>query len=65
MNAPTPQNYKQWYQDRLERTRVAMLSKRITGRQIRQENLSVKFLADNGYTHNPVTDTMELADGRN
>jgi hypothetical protein len=64
MKAPTPENYSFWYADRVARTQQAIAkSNKITGRQIRQENLSVKVLVDAGYVHNHITDTMEKING--
>ena len=58
--APTPENYKQWYQDRIDRTEAIIQKQKIvTGRQIRQDNLSVKYLVDHGYVFNDKTDSME------
>lgn len=63
MQAPTPSNYKKWYALRLERTMAVMeKQKSITGRQVREENLSMRLLYDTGYVLNNATDTMEKKD---
>ena len=60
MIAPTKETYTQWYEDRLNRTyAVAKVQTRITGRQVRDENLSVSLLAKLGFVLNPATDTLE------
>lgn len=64
MKVPTPETYKQWYNDRVMRTASVIQSQaRITGRQIKDENLSVRMLYDAGYAYNEVTDTMERNNG--
>ena len=64
LQAPTPENYKQWYADRIERTNAVMAKqKAISGRQVREQNLSMKVLYDSGYQLNTATDTMERTDG--
>jgi len=61
--APTPENYKEWYASRLMRTMSVMeKQKSITGRQVREENLSMRLLYDTGYVLNNATDTMEKKD---
>jgi len=63
MQAPTPENYKEWYAARLMRTMSVMeKQKAITGRQVREENLSMRLLYDTGYVLNNATDTMEKKD---
>ena len=63
MQAPTPENYKEWYASRLMRTMSVMeKQKSITGRQVREENLSMRLLYDTGYVLNNATDTMEKKD---
>lgn len=60
MEKPNRDNYRQWYQDRIERTiRVMEKQKVIPGHQVLSENLSNKVLYDNGYTLNTQTDCME------
>lgn len=60
MQAPTPQNYVEWYNQRIMRTTaVAAAQNRITGRQVKDENLSVKLLYDLGFTLDPITDALE------
>ena len=64
MKPPTPETYKQWYNDRKLRTAsVIQRQSRITGRQIKDENLSARMIYDAGYTYNEVTDTMERNNG--
>lgn len=65
MQVPTPETYKQWYSSRVLRTeQVAQRQNKIGGRQILEENLSVRLLYDLGYTLNSATDTMEKLDVR-
>ena len=60
MNAPTKENYAQWVADRNARTESAIAtSTRITGRQIREHNLSARMIFDAGWLFNSVTDTLE------
>lgn len=60
MIAPTKETYTKWYEDRLNRTyAVAKVQTRITGRQVRNENLSVSLLAKLGFVLDPDTDTLE------
>ncbi len=60
MQAPTPENYKQWVQERNERTiEVMKKQNKISGMQCRQENLSLRMLYDNGYVLNNTSDTLE------
>lgn len=57
---PTRENYEQYIRDREERTREAISkSNRISGRQVRDQNLSVKMICDAGYVLNVATDTLE------
>ena len=56
---PTPANYAEYVSQRRARTELAMnKSTHINGRQIRENNLSVRMLWDSGYTLDPITDTM-------
>lgn len=56
---PTPSNYDEYVRQRNERTTKAMsLLDRIDGMYIRQNNLSVRMLFDNGYKLDSATDTM-------
>ena len=65
MQVPTPETYAQWYSSRVLRTeQVASQQTRITGRQILEENLSVRLLYDLGFKLNSATDTMEKLDVR-
>jgi hypothetical protein len=60
MIIPTPDTYKQWYAERVERTKEVMTKQtRVSGRQIKEQNLSAKVLYDAGYKLDPITDTME------
>lgn len=64
MNAPTPETYKQWYNDRRLRTALVIERQaRIPGRQVKDENLSARMIYDAGYEYNSVTDTMERKNG--
>ena len=57
---PTRETYEQYIEDRRRRTQEDMAkSNRITGRQVKLENLSVKMLTDAGYVLNTSTDTLE------
>lgn len=57
---PTRENYEQYIRDREQRTRDAIAkSNRITGRQVREQNLSVKQICAAGYVLNTATDTLE------
>lgn len=59
MSAPTRATYDAWYEARLERTRAAIRTRpRITGSDIRREQLSMKTLYDHGYVLDAGTDTM-------
>lgn len=60
MEKPTRENYKQWYDARVERT-IKVMEKQsvIPGHQILAENLSNKVLFNNGYVLNTKTDSME------
>jgi hypothetical protein len=56
---PTPENYKSWYAWRQYRTEKAIETrKKITGKEIRDENLSMKMLYEAGYHLTP-NDVME------
>jgi len=56
---PNPTNYAEYVNQRRARTEAAMSkSKHINGRQIKENNLSVRMLWDAGYTLDPITDTM-------
>ena len=58
-SVPTPSNYSEWYAWRKERTSDAMQkSQRISGRQIRENNLSVRMLHESGYVLDSATDEM-------
>jgi len=61
--APTPENYAEWVADRRQRT-AAVIAKqtKISGRQIREENLSARMIYDAGYVLNNATDTLEKQD---
>lgn len=62
---PTPENYNAYINQRVKRTNDAMaISKRITGRQILEENLSVRMLYDAGYEYDVVSDIMVKQDGK-
>lgn len=64
MKPPTLETYKEWYNDRKLRTAAIMQQKsRITGREIKDENLSARALYDAGWTYNELTDTMERPNG--
>lgn len=50
IKAPTPENYKKWYQDRIDRTIEVMKKQaKIPGHQVAKENLSASYLYKNGY----------------
>ena len=58
--APTPENYAAWYADRVARTTAIMATTtRISGNQIRRQNLSMKVLYNAGWKLNNSSDTME------
>ena len=58
-SVPTRENYKQWYAWRVQRTKKAMAaSNNIKGEQIKDENLSMMILEQNGYRLDAATDTM-------
>lgn len=60
MEKPTRQNYKEWYQQRVDRTiRVMEKQTVIPGHQVLSEGLSNKVLYDNGYILNTKNDCME------
>ena len=59
MNAPTRATYKVWYAARVERTLATLRARpRISGSDIRREQLSMKTLYDHGYVLDTATDTM-------
>jgi len=63
MRIPTPETYKDWYSQRILRTeQLAATRTRITGREILEQNLSVRLLYDLGFKLNSATDTMEKID---
>lgn len=56
---PTPATYDEYIRQRNERTEKAMsVMNTITGSFIKQNNLSVRMLFDNGYTFDSINDTM-------
>jgi uncharacterized membrane protein len=56
---PSRETYAQWVADRIERTKAVMLTqKSIPGAQVKQQNLSMKLLYQNGYVLDATTDTM-------
>lgn len=57
---PSRTTYKEWYQARKDRTMEAIHAGRvrISGNDVRRENLSMKVLYDMGYTLDNTTDTM-------
>lgn len=60
IQAPTPENYAQWVADRNARTALVISKqKKISGKQVLEENLSARMIYDAGYTLNPITDTLE------
>lgn len=65
MKAPTPQTYLKWIAERDARTVEFMRKyRKITGRQVKENELSVKMLCDNGYVFDVATDTLEKVDGK-
>lgn len=57
--APTPANYAQYVTERNARTADVMAKQqRISGQQIRLQNLSMRMLYDAGYTLDVLSDTM-------
>ena len=66
MKAPTIENYKKWYNDRIERTKKVMEKQNvIPGHQVLTDNLSASYLYKNGYILNTKTDCLEKDNGRN
>jgi hypothetical protein len=62
---PNPSNYAQYIEQRKTRTEKAMAaSNRISGRQILEENLSVRMLYDAGYEYDVVADIMVKENGK-
>lgn len=60
MIIPTPETYVQWVNERKQRTLdVIAKQSRISGRQIVEQNLSVRMIYDAGYVLDTATDTME------
>lgn len=61
---PTKENYAQWIEERRIRTQAVInRQNKITGRQVRQENLSARMIYDAGYELNTATDTLEKING--
>ena len=61
--APSRENYAAWYKARQDRAHAAIKAgrTRITGREVREESMSLKVLYDNGYILDVPTDTMVKA----
>lgn len=56
---PTPEIYSEYVRQRNERTQKAMsVLNTMSGSYIKENNLSLKMLFDNGYTFDSVTDSM-------
>ena len=61
---PTRENYAAWVEERRVRTQAVIERQvKITGRQVRQENLSARQIYDAGYELNLATDTLEKING--
>lgn len=61
---PTRNTYEEYIRARRERTaQVIALRRPVTGRQVREQNLSVKQLCEAGYVLNTANDTLELKNG--
>ena len=59
MKTPTPSTYTEWKHTRAMNTRNAMKQKTITGKQVKDLNLSLSILYKNGYVLNTKTDILE------